>query len=152
MRKIVFLALFCVVMLVSSVAYAVMVDGPGGFGNDPYVWISPGEYETPDLVLYDEHTSNWQWGSSDPIVGTAYGMGDIQADNAATVKASSELNYHDPYGSGELTIGSDIETWKPFQVTSDSKDPGSKVPVSIGVGYHGTLQATEGVAGKSSWA
>ena len=126
-------------------------DGPGGYGNDPYAWIHAGSYETEETVLFDEASSNWTWGAS-PIIGSAYCLGDIREGQAGTAKASSQINYHDPYGTGSLSIGGDVETWKPFLVTSGSLSLGTQVAVTLAVGYEGTLQALEGVEGKYSYS
>jgi len=125
-------------------------DGPGGYGNDPYAWIHAGSYETEETVLFDEASNDWTWGTS-PVIGSAYCLGDIREGQAGTAKASSQINYHDPYGSGTLSIGGDVETWKPFLVTSGSLSVGTQVTVTLAVGYEGTLQALEAVEGKYSY-
>ncbi len=135
---------------VGIVAVPVFADGPGGYGNNPYAWIHAGGYETDEDVLFDEATFDWTWGAS-PVIGSAYCLGDIRQAQTATAKARSRINYHDPFGTGTLSIGGDVETWKPFLVGSGSLPAGTQVPVSLGVGYAGTLQALESVEGKYSY-
>ncbi|MFW6132758.1 MAG: PEP-CTERM sorting domain-containing protein [Planctomycetota bacterium] len=109
------------------------------------------DYETEDLVLFDEADEEWHWGGPQPT-GTAYALGDVTTHDEALAKAASQINYHDPFDDGSLTVGGDVETWKPFVVESNTLADGTAVDVTILFGYTGTLQAMEGVEGKSSLA
>jgi len=126
-------------------------DGPGGHGDDPYAWIRAGGYESQENTLFDEASFDWTWGTS-PVVGSAYALGDIRSSDSAIAKARSVLYYHDPYGSGKLSIGADVETYRPFLVSSTSLAPGTTVSVSLTIHYDGTLQALEGTEEKYSYA
>ena len=127
---------------------------PGGYGSFPYASIRAGAYETPDtpLVLFDEETYTWQWGGPE-IVGTAYALGDITTAESCLAKARSTLNYHDPFGSGGLSIVTDVETWKPFVVTSTvPADLGTLRQIKLDLAYSGTLEVVEGMPDNSSMA
>ena len=50
---------------------------------------------------------------------------------SGTVKAETVLNYHDPFGSGKLSIGSDVQTWNWITVASDDLEVGEEVTIYI---------------------
>ncbi|MBN2579859.1 MAG: hypothetical protein JXB10_12800 [Pirellulales bacterium] len=140
----------------SSLGWLVLVStvwatGPGGYGNLPYAWIRAGDYETEEQVLFDTASYQWDWGGSE-IIGEAYALGDITSPQYATAKAKSTIYYHDPYGSGALSIGADVETWKPFLVVSDTLSPGTQVNVWLELSYSGLLMVQEGVDDKYCYA
>ncbi|MBN1396166.1 MAG: hypothetical protein JW959_14180 [Pirellulales bacterium] len=77
----------CASVLCAFFVTTVQAEGPGGYGNLPYVWIHAGDYETEDIVLYDSHRFSWKWGDS-PEIGRAYASGDLHGIRTANLHAS----------------------------------------------------------------
>lgn len=126
---------------------------PSEYGGMP-VWVKAGQQETPDgdWVLTDEQNDTMQWGASDPVIATAHAKGDISSPTLGTLRGRSTLNYHDPFDGGELSIGADVETWRPFLLTSSTLSQGDQATIYIDVASHGTLEVHEQTAGKTSEA
>lgn len=143
-------AAFAAILVFGSTAWA----GPGGRGNDPYVWVHAGNYRTleEDLPLTEEHGEDWTWYPGCPVIGSAYAYGDIATSQYGTAKAKCSLNYHDPFGIETLSIGADVETWKPFVITSATLPAGTPITARVGISYTGSLEVLEKMAGKTSEA
>jgi len=134
------------VLCAQNVALAVTTHG-----DVSRVWMRVGGYETPDedCELTEEQSYTWQW--MDPnIVGTAYGYADISTPETGTIKACPILYYHDPFGPGELSMASDVGSWKELVVTSDVLPAGTPVRVSLAVDYAGSWQVIEPTPGRSA--
>lgn len=141
----------CVLLLASSQSTAQV--GPGAEVEKPYAWVHAGDDRTPEdeFPLTDEYDYEWYWGGP-PMVGSAYGYGNIANTTTGTAKARSTLNYHTPYDNDFLSIGADVETWKPFRITSSTLAPGTSVAAGVFISYDGTLKAQEGMADRTSLA
>lgn len=146
----------CIILAVAIIVFnsSARADflGPGGYGNDPYAWIHAGSYESDEeeLVLTDEANSDWTFGAT--LVGDAYAYGDISQSATGTAKACSTMYYHDPFGSGPLSIGADVETWKPFVILPGNSglSEGETTTVTLTISYHGQFQVYIQTAGKAA--
>ena len=126
---------------------------PPAYGGMP-VWVKAGQQETADgdWVLWDEQDDTMQWGPANPVVGDAYAGGDILSSIVGIAKGLSTVYYHDPYIDEEVSMGTDVETWRPFKLTSSTLLPGTSVTVYVDLASHGTLQVLEQTTGKNSKA
>ncbi|MCX6377345.1 MAG: hypothetical protein NTU88_15140, partial [Armatimonadetes bacterium] len=143
----------CLAVLLCVACGPARAVAPSEYGGMP-VWVKAGQQETPDgdWVLTDEQSDTMQWGGSNPVIATAHAKGDISSPALGTLRGRSTLNYHDPFGSSELSMGADVETWRPFLLTSSTLSPGAQATIFIDVASHGTLEVHEQTAGKTSEA
>jgi MYXO-CTERM domain-containing protein len=149
--KIRFLTHAC--LLACAVFSSSVLAGPGGFGNEPYVWIHSGDYETEEPALQDEASFDWSWYPGCPTIASTYAYGDITTTETGTAKASCEISYHNAHGSDPaedwLSQGADVETLKPFQVTSPQYAAGQTADAHLDISYEGWFQVDEQTAGET---